>query len=170
MFNASSMCNLEKNLQVQTYTASMRASILAWVFFYTRPIYKLYTHGNLSPYDLSVITQLLFEVARFILLPMFYAYLWRPTPRITIQVACTDRETMTDDLDTIDKSILHTLSRNPSGCTARMIHQRIGPMYPELERSDITERLDALTTLNRAAVIPTNLSSMMWVPIKVKAQ
>ena len=147
----------------------MGASILAWIAFYFQPIYKLYTRGNLTPYDLRVIMQLLFEVTRFILLPMFYAYLWRPTPQITIQVASTDRETMTEDLDAIDKSILHTLSRNPSGCTARMIHQRIGPMYPELERSDITERLDTLTTLNRAAIIPTNLSSMMWVPIKVKA-
>jgi len=150
------------------------ATITAWLFVYARPIFSLYNRWTLNVNDMRLLMQLALDLARFILLPMLYAYLWRPVaaaPQITIQVPCTDRETMTsDELDAIDKSILLSLTRNPSGCTARMIHQRIGPMYPELERDDIVKRLETLTTANRAAILPSNLSSLMWVSIKVKSQ
>ena len=153
---------------------SWATTILAWFVVYAQPLYKLYDRVMMTPHDMRLVLQLLFELTRFILLPMFYAYIWRVQPaptQITIQAPCVDRETMTsDDLDAIDKSILLSLSRNPSGCTARMIHQRIGPMYPELEKEDIAKRLEVLTGHNRAAILPTNLSSVMWIPIKVKAQ
>jgi hypothetical protein len=172
------MCHIEEDMQVERYKfktpLTWAATIMAWLFVYARPILNLYNRSSLNVNDMRLIAQLSFELARFILLPMLYAYLWRPVtpaPQITIQVPCTDRETMTsDELDAIDKSILLSLGRNPSGCTARMIHQRIGPMYPELERDDIVKRLEVLTAANRAAILPSNLSSLMWVSIKVKAQ
>jgi len=178
MFNETTMCGLEEEMRLDRYNfktpLSWAATITAWLFVYAQPLYNLYQRVMLSPNDMRLVFKLLFDITRFVLLPMLYAYIWRATPaptHITIQAPCTDRETMTsDDLDTIDKSILLSLSRNPSGCTARMIHQRIGPMYPELEKEDIAKRLESLTSINRAAILPTNLSSVMWIPIKVKAQ
>ena len=178
MFNETTMCGLEEEMQIERYNfktpLSWATTILAWFVVYAQPLYKLYQRVMLSPNDMRLVFKLLFDITRFVLLPMLYAYMWRPVtaaPQITIQAPCMDRETMTsDDLDTIDKSILLSLSRNPSGCTARMIHQRIGPMYPELEKEDVAKRLEALTAMNRAAILPTNLSSVMWIPIKVKAQ
>jgi len=178
MFNASTMCHIEEDMQVERYNMktplTWAATIMAWLFVYARPIFSIYNRWALNVNDVRLLTQLALDLARFILLPMLYAYLWRPVtaaPHITIQAPCVDRETMTsDDLDSIDKSILLSLSRNPSGCTARMIQQRIGPMYPELERDDIVKRLEHLTSANRAAIMSSNLSSLMWVSIKVKAQ
>ena len=176
MYNTS-MCYVAEGMQVRLFEfkkpLSWVTTLIAWAMVYAQPLYRLYQRLSLSPHDVRIVTQLLFEVMRFILLPLFYAYIWRPVnkPHITVQVPSTDRETMTsDDLDVIDKSILHSLLRNPSGCTTRMIHQRIGPMYPELERKDIDKRLEALTANNRAAILPTTLSSIMWIPIKVKSQ
>ena len=174
MFNNTTMCGMEVERYTPKTPLSWAAAIASWFFVYAQPLYKLYQRVILTPNDMRLVFQLLFDITRFVLLPMFYAYMWRPVtaaPQITIQAPCVDRETMTsDDLDTIDKSILLSLSRNPSGCTARMIHQRIGPMYPELEKEDIAKRLESLTAMNRAAILPTNLSSVMWIPIKVKAQ
>jgi hypothetical protein len=171
------MCHIEEDMQVEPYNfktpLTWAATIFAWLFVYARPIFNLYNNFAINVNDIRLLTQLGMDLARFILLPMLYAYLWRPVtppPKITIEVPCIDRETMTtDELDAIDKSILLSLGRNPSGCTARMIHQRIGPMYPELERDDIVKRLETLTAANRAAILPSNLSSLMWVSIKVKA-
>lgn len=177
MFNASTMCHVEEDMQVERYIKtplSWVATISAWLFVYARPIFNIYNRSTLNVHDVRLLAQLALDLARFIFLPMLYAYLWRPvtpTPHITIQVPSTDRETMTaDDLDAIDKSILHSLSRNPSGCTARMILQRIESMYPELERDDVVKRLETLTASGRAAILPTTLSSIMWIPIKVKSQ
>jgi hypothetical protein len=175
MFNASTMCHTEEDMQLEPYFKSPLtwvATISAWFFIYARPIFNIYnSKPNMN--DMRLLAQLAMDLARFIFLPMLYAYLWRPVtpvPKITIQAPSTDRETMTgDEYDPIDKSILLSLARNPSGCTARMIHQRIGPMYPELERNDVVKRLEQLTANNRAAILPSNLTSLMWISVKVKS-
>ena len=175
MFNASTMCYAE-DLQYAPYfkiPLTWAATISTWFFIYARPIFNIY-NSKPTMNDMRLLAQLGIDLARFIFLPMLYAYLWRPVtpiPKIPIQAPCTDRETMTsDEYDPIDKSILLSLTRNPSGCTARMIHQRIGPMYPELERNDVIKRLEQLTANNRAAILPSNLTSLMWISVKVKSQ
>jgi hypothetical protein len=152
----------------------VKGFVLTFFLYFLQPLWNIYHGISMNPENLTRMLQFLLELARSILLPMFYAYIWRPiTPVPKIIVTATLPEPVVvnsnDELDGIDKSILHTLSRNPSGCTAHMIHQRIGPMYPELEKEDIVKRINILTGLNRASILTTSLSSQVWVPIKVKA-
>lgn len=152
----------------------LKGVIITFFLYFLQPIWNLSNGISIHPENTARMLHILVELTRSILLPMFYAYIWRPiTPTPKIIVTATMPETVAvnsnDELDGIDKSILHTLSRNPSGCTAHMIHQRIGPMYPELEKEDIVKRINLLTGLNRASILKTSLSSQVWVPIKVKA-
>lgn len=181
MFNDTTMCGIEEDLQVVPYAPKimMNSALFAWFIIYMHPLWKLYKNSSLNPNDSRLLLQFIFECSRNLLLPLLYAYIWHPftevqrahidSPPFINHKNTDDMCPVTDDIDMIDKSILHTLSRNPAGCTPRMIHQRIGPMYPELEREDIIKRLDILTANKRASILPSKLTSHIWIPIKVKS-
>ena len=182
MFNDTTMCLLEEDLQVVPYNPkiTMNSFLFAWFISYIYPLWKLYKNSSVNPNDASLILQFMRECLRYILLPLLYAYIWHPftevkhmhtTPIPFINHKSTnDQCPSVDEIDSIDKSILHILSRNPAGCTPRMIQQRICPMYPELEREDIIKRLDILTANKRASILPSKLTSHIWIPNKVKSQ
>ena len=180
MFNATTMCHLEEKLTIQSYppVKSMWPffSVLAWLCVYMKPLYSLFSRLPMNSNESKLLLQLASECVRFILVPMLSSYMFSKQQMIHIEYPKVEEPISyplentneTISLDTIDKSILHTLSRNPTGSTARMILQKLRPLYPELERVDILTRMEYLVLKKRVTNITGSVSSPMWSLVKIK--
>jgi len=179
MFNATTMCHLEEKLAVEPY--SMKRfwsyfSIMGWLFIYANPLYNLFNHPFTDTTEAKFILQIICEIIRFLVVPMLTSYLYSKKQVIRIEYPTAEEpisyplehSNETISLDTIDKSILHTLSRNPTGSTARMILQKLRPLYPELERVDILTRMEYLVLKKRVTNVTGSVSSPMWSLVKIK--
>ena len=109
-------------------------------------------------------------VLRNLLLPLLFAYLFRPkAAEVHIHMKESDvsiqREQEEDEslLDELDNTIIEQLKKRESGTTARMLTLALRPNYPELELADMDDRLNILQSKGLISGFKGQLRAPLWV-------
>jgi len=97
------------------------------------------------------IIRVLLILSQYTILPMFYAYLWRPAaPQVNIHLgrnyAVTEAPKEEVELDSLANEILENLKRCPTGTSAKHLLRSLVPFYDDLELYAIHTRLADLQT------------------------
>jgi len=145
------------------------------VYFYIYEIWFIHTTSTVLPDEqakfLANVTSILLK---YILLPMFYAYLLRqPTPQVNIHmpngtqtpVVYGSPSSQEMDLPQVEKDILSHLCNRPTGSTVRMILHNIQESYPEMGMTDVNNRLHILLGKNLVREVEGEVVTAVWVAV-----
>ena len=122
----------------------------------TTPLWMYYSQEAINNFAEGYADEYIYGVIRYILAPMFFAYLWSPNqPQINVFVPESGPVVIRegepepeDDLDETSKQILTQLRGQPSGLTAKRLFKVLQVYDPDVEEFDVNGRLYALSEAN----------------------